>query len=323
MAAGYPGTFPGGLTTGYIIIGAVQKQVSGAAGYPGVFPGGLTTGYITIGAVQKNVAAGGTLYERTAVDGIGISDAPRKQENHLAFESVLFSDTQKVSIDKILIDRVFLTDSISKSMSKLLLDMLFLGDSGLAQIISGLVERLLTDKVLLLDYSQKIQEGRLIDGLLLGDQRGAINLTKVLEDRFFITDTIVLQALKVLHDKVLLGDSELRQKALQLLQLDITLIADLRFSQTDKSIQDVIETSEYVIKFAQMLTIDNMLFSDQSTQLLLSSVVEYLISAQLRMINLLSIRVGHNNDYLSTQAGQKDNYLGRQISWNNTEVVWQ
>lgn len=57
MAAGYPGIFPGGLTTGYKIIGAVQKQVSGAAGYPGVFPGGLTTGYTTIGAVQKNVGS--------------------------------------------------------------------------------------------------------------------------------------------------------------------------------------------------------------------------------------------------------------------------
>ena len=59
MAAGFPGIYPGGFTTGYKIIGAVQKQVSGAAGYPGVFPGGFTTGYKTIGGVQKNVAAGG------------------------------------------------------------------------------------------------------------------------------------------------------------------------------------------------------------------------------------------------------------------------
>ena len=57
MASGYPGVFPGGLTTGYLTIGAVQKQVASASGYPGVFPGGLTTGYLTIGAVQKQVAS--------------------------------------------------------------------------------------------------------------------------------------------------------------------------------------------------------------------------------------------------------------------------
>lgn len=58
--AGFPGAFPGGLTTGNLAIGAVQKQVTGAAGYPGVFPGGLTTGYLNIGAVQKVVASGAT-----------------------------------------------------------------------------------------------------------------------------------------------------------------------------------------------------------------------------------------------------------------------
>ncbi len=56
---GYPGVFPAGLTTGYRIIGAVQKQVSGALGYPGVFPAALTTGYTTIGAVQKDVTVAG------------------------------------------------------------------------------------------------------------------------------------------------------------------------------------------------------------------------------------------------------------------------
>lgn len=53
MSAGYPGTFPGALTTGYRNIGAVQRVKTGTAGYPGAFPGALTTGYETIGAVQK------------------------------------------------------------------------------------------------------------------------------------------------------------------------------------------------------------------------------------------------------------------------------
>lgn len=59
---GYPGEFPGGLTEGFLNIGAVQKQkVSATAGYPGLFPGGLTTGYLGIGAVQKaEASAGGT-----------------------------------------------------------------------------------------------------------------------------------------------------------------------------------------------------------------------------------------------------------------------
>ena len=52
--AGFPGVFPGGTTTGYLSIGAVQKQVT-SAGFPGVFPGGSTTGYRNIGAVQKEV----------------------------------------------------------------------------------------------------------------------------------------------------------------------------------------------------------------------------------------------------------------------------
>ena len=52
--AGFPGTFPGELTTGYLSIGAVQKQVI-SAGFPGTFPGELTIGYKNIGAVQKAV----------------------------------------------------------------------------------------------------------------------------------------------------------------------------------------------------------------------------------------------------------------------------
>ncbi len=54
--AGYPGVFPGGLTTGNLSIGAVQKG-TGAKGYPGVFPGGLTTGNLNTGAVQEAVPA--------------------------------------------------------------------------------------------------------------------------------------------------------------------------------------------------------------------------------------------------------------------------
>ena len=53
--AGFPGAFQGGLTTGYLSIGAVQRQVT-SAGFPGAFQGGLTTGYQDIGAVQKAVA---------------------------------------------------------------------------------------------------------------------------------------------------------------------------------------------------------------------------------------------------------------------------
>lgn len=56
MASGYPGQFPGGLTTGYENIGAVRKTKTGTAGYPGIFPGGLSTGSTNIGAVQKDVA---------------------------------------------------------------------------------------------------------------------------------------------------------------------------------------------------------------------------------------------------------------------------
>lgn len=51
----YPGTFPGGLTTGYLVTGAVQKQTTGDKAYPGTFPGGLTTSYMNIGGVKKQV----------------------------------------------------------------------------------------------------------------------------------------------------------------------------------------------------------------------------------------------------------------------------
>jgi len=59
-SAGFPGTFQGGLTTGYKNIGACQKQKSNTTlGFPGVFQGGLTTCYKGIGAVQKNEPSGG------------------------------------------------------------------------------------------------------------------------------------------------------------------------------------------------------------------------------------------------------------------------
>ena len=67
---GFPGTFPGALTTGYLSIGAVQKQVT-SAGFPGTFPGGLTVGYLNIGAVQKAVSVATTSIRRMMLMGIG------------------------------------------------------------------------------------------------------------------------------------------------------------------------------------------------------------------------------------------------------------
>ena len=56
MASGFPGQFQGGYTTGYLNIGAVQKDKTGTErGFPGSFQGGYTTGYINIGAAQKEV----------------------------------------------------------------------------------------------------------------------------------------------------------------------------------------------------------------------------------------------------------------------------
>lgn len=51
MSQGYTGTFVGGLTSGYRIIGAVQRAPNGLA-FPGAFVGGRTTATMTIGAVQ-------------------------------------------------------------------------------------------------------------------------------------------------------------------------------------------------------------------------------------------------------------------------------
>ena len=54
---GFPGLFPGSFTTGYVNIGAVQKNKSGTErGFPGTFSGELTIGYLNIGAVQKQVS---------------------------------------------------------------------------------------------------------------------------------------------------------------------------------------------------------------------------------------------------------------------------
>ena len=69
---GFPGTFPGGLTTGFENIGAVQKQKTNATlGFFGVAPGGLTTGYRGIGAIQKDLAATNTTTERERGTGRG------------------------------------------------------------------------------------------------------------------------------------------------------------------------------------------------------------------------------------------------------------
>lgn len=58
MTAGFLGTFPAGLTTGFQNIGAVQFGTTGA-GSLGVFPAGLTTGTMNIGAVQLAASGGG------------------------------------------------------------------------------------------------------------------------------------------------------------------------------------------------------------------------------------------------------------------------
>ena len=68
--AGFPGTFPGALTIGYLSIGAVQKQVT-SVGFPGTFPGGLTIGYKNMGAVQKAIAAAATNRILMMTMGIG------------------------------------------------------------------------------------------------------------------------------------------------------------------------------------------------------------------------------------------------------------
>ena len=53
---GFPGDFPGFLTTGYANIGAVQKQKTNSRGWPGIFPGNQCTGFTNIGAVQKQAS---------------------------------------------------------------------------------------------------------------------------------------------------------------------------------------------------------------------------------------------------------------------------
>lgn len=65
---GFPGLFRGGLTRGFLTIGAVQKEVTGAAGFPGLFRGGLTRGYLDMGAVQKDVQS----LRNLALTGVGI-----------------------------------------------------------------------------------------------------------------------------------------------------------------------------------------------------------------------------------------------------------
>ena len=60
MSSAYPGIFQGGLTTGYLNIGAVKRASSNTAmGFPGAFQGGMTTGYLHIGAVQNDIPAAG------------------------------------------------------------------------------------------------------------------------------------------------------------------------------------------------------------------------------------------------------------------------
>lgn len=59
MSVAFPGVFPGGLTTGYLNAGAVQKQRTSLA-FPGVFPAALTTGYLNTGAVQMAIVAPST-----------------------------------------------------------------------------------------------------------------------------------------------------------------------------------------------------------------------------------------------------------------------
>ena len=71
---GFPGSFQGGLTTGYRMIGAVLNLKNTASkGFPGAFQGGLSTGYRTIGAVQTQYVAPSvtTFLSRLTLMGVG------------------------------------------------------------------------------------------------------------------------------------------------------------------------------------------------------------------------------------------------------------
>lgn len=153
MAAGFPGTFPGSNTTGFLVIGAVQKQSSSAAGFPGTFPGGLTVSYLTIGAVQKQAGVAHTL---SISDSITFSEALSDQPQVAKTDAVTFADALASQTGKSLSDALaFLdahislsgkgfTDSITfaddgtKSFGKSIADALVLADTVSAGIVGVL-----------------------------------------------------------------------------------------------------------------------------------------------------------------------------------------
>jgi len=209
-------------------------------------------------------------------------------------------------------ERLVLTDQLVKDLQKWVIDQTFIGDLGLFEVGTRIIEQLYMDKMVFSDVFNKLKQGVLVDNCLLSD-KSIMDIHMILTESLITTDEALTtkQMFTRLLDKVVISDSAFPTRMKQITAIDTFLLFDLRLAEVRKVLRDDELTLEVISKLLTSTRIDELLFRDNSSQLIIGAIIAFLIYARLKTVNYLNIEYS-SVDLLGRKL-QSIDYLGRTI----------
>ena len=230
----------------------------------------------------------------------------------LSIDKVLLGEARQSTLLKKIEERLVLTDQLVKDLQKWVIDQTFIGDLGLFEVGTRIIEQLYMDKMVFSDVFNKLKQGVLVDNCLLSD-KSIMDIHMILTESLITTDEALTtkQMFTRLLDKVVISDSAFPTRMKQITAIDTFLLFDLRLVEVRKVLRDDELTLEVISKLLTSTRIDELLFRDNSSQLIIGAIIAFLIYARLKTVNYLNIEYS-SVDLLGRKL-QSIDYLGRTI----------
>jgi hypothetical protein len=242
---------------------------------------------------EADVLGGGPT-ERSATDGMFLTEATVKNREMVVPDAHMFGDTRALAIDRVLVDTLLLPTLLSKVMDMLhndpllLVDVLALEQTGAGEIVlRAAMDGLLLGDVTLRDLAamygdslflvdsastevtaaQEIVLRAATDGLMLGEL-----LAKAIEKSFmdgtFLSDSSLIEKVSagldiLLTEGVLLGDSFAIDRELVSVGLsDSVFLSDVVFLNLLKEFRDTLQVNDVVLKEFGLASVSNLILDE-------------------------------------------------------------
>jgi hypothetical protein len=262
--------------------------------------------------------------DRTLIDSVLMASMLRRSFDLAAADRLMLVDTvlaEKLSsgLDITITDTLLLADSVNRTLEKFALDHLLLTDSVTTAIAgAGLViERLLTDGLLLSDSPIRellITAGdallmkdapikellrNLIDNLMLVDSAEALIVTGELEillrDGVLMEDQFYFDRYAQFRESIFLSDARMSELLREL--HDSMLVADGRAMEYGISSISSLLLSDVIERMWGITASEGLLFKDEAATVWTGVVIDFLVYARLKSVDLLGIETS-NRDLL-------------------------